>query len=57
MTRAEKEYIFENADKVSIAPSEPLNLYEMKAYIKGFEDARNNIFDCIDECYRNMKTD
>lgn len=57
MTREEKETIFDNCNNVSIEPDEPMNLTEMKAYVKGFEDARNAIFDSVDTCYRNMKTD
>ena len=57
MTREEKETIFDNCNNVSIEPDEPMNLTEMKAYVKGFEDARNALFDSVDMCYRNMKTD
>ena len=57
MTREEKETIFDNCNNVSIEPDEPMNLTEMKAYVKGFEDARNALFDSVDTCYRNMKTD
>lgn len=57
MTREEKERIFDNCNNVSIEPDEPMNLTEMKAYVKGFEDARNALFDSVDTCYRNMKTD
>ena len=57
MTREEKEIIFDNCNNVLIKPDEPMNLTEMKAYVKGFEDARNALFDSVDTCYRNMKTD
>ena len=57
MTREEKERIFDNCNNVSIEPNEPMNLTEMKSYVKGFEDARNALFDSVDTCYRNMKTD
>lgn len=57
MTREEKESIFMDFDDVTIEPSEPMNLSEMKAYVKGFEDARNAFFDSVDKCYRSMKTD
>lgn len=57
MTREEKEYLFKDLNGVTIEPDEPMNLVEMKAYVKGFEDARNALFDSIDKCYRNMKTD
>lgn len=57
MTKGEKEFILEKLDKVTIMPGEPLNIYEIKAYIKGFENARDEIFSCVDKCYRDMKTD
>lgn len=57
MTREEKECIFNDFDGVTIEPNEPMNLVEMKAYVKGFEDARNAFFDSVDKCYRSMKTD
>lgn len=49
MTREEKESIFNDADGIEIRPSEPMNLAEMKAYMMGFEDARDAIFDSIDK--------
>lgn len=57
MTREEKEYIFHNMRNAVVQPSEPMNLEEMRAYINGYEDARNALFDIVDTCYRNMKTD
>lgn len=57
MTREEKETIFNDMNGTAIQPEEPMNLEEIKAYVKGFEDARNALFDTIDKCYRSMKTD
>lgn len=57
MTREEKECIFNEFDGVAIEPNEPMNLTEMKAYVKGFEDARNALLDSVDKCYRSMKDD
>lgn len=57
MTREEKEIIFNDFNGIAIEPNEPMNLTEMKAYVKGFEDARNALFDSVDKCYRSMKTD
>lgn len=57
MTKKEKDSIYNDIDGTMVIPSEPMNLMEMKAYVKGFEDARNAIFDSIDKCYRSMKTD
>ena len=41
MTREEKETIFNDMNGTAIQPEEPMNLEEIKAYVKGFEDARN----------------
>ena len=57
MTREDKEAILNSFDEIMIQPDELMNLKEMKAYLKGFEDARNVIFDAIDKYYRNNKTD
>ena len=57
MTKQEKDCIFNEVDKVIIRPEDGMNLMEMKAYVKGFEDARNSLFDAIDKCYRSLKTD
>lgn len=48
MTREEKEYIFHNMRNAVVQPSEPMNLEEMRAYINGYEDARNALFDIVD---------
>lgn len=45
MTREEKESIFNDMNRVSIRPSEPMNLEEMKAYVNGYEDARNAMYE------------
>lgn len=57
MTREEKEIIINDIDGVNIQPEEPMNLMEMKAYVKGYEDAINASKDSLDMCYRSMKTD
>lgn len=57
MTKEEKDAIFNDFDGIIIQPDEPMNLTEMKAYVKGFEDARNAIFDTVDKFYRLNKTD
>ena len=49
MTKEEKDGLFNNLDETIIQPEEPMNLAEMKAYVKGFEDARNAIFDTVDK--------
>lgn len=57
MTKEEKDAIFNGFDGMTIQPDGPMNLTEMKAYLEGFEDARNAIFDAVDKFYRSNKTD
>ncbi|MCI6535092.1 MAG: hypothetical protein SOV77_09030 [Lachnospiraceae bacterium] len=57
MTREEKETIMNDIDGVTIQPGEAMNLTEIKAYVKGYEDSRNAFMDSLDKCYRSMKTD
>ena len=57
MTREEKEAILNSFDETMIQPDEAMNLTEMRAYVKGFEDARNAMFDVTDKFYRSNKTD
>ena len=57
MTKTELDQIIHNLDQTTIQPSESMNLVEMKAYLKGFEDARNAMADAAERCYGNMKTD
>ena len=52
-----KEPIFNIFDEKNIQPDEAMNLTEMRAYVKGFEDARNAMFDATDKFYRSNKTD
>ena len=53
MTTAEKETLYNDINNASIQFGELMTLDEAKAYIKGFEDARNVCMDSIDKCYRN----
>ena len=57
MTREDKEAILNSFDETMIQPDEAMNLTEMRAYVKGFEDARNAMFDAPDKFYRSNKTD
>lgn len=57
MTKTELDQIINDFDRTAIQPEKPMNLIEMKAYVKGFEDARNAMADAVDRCYRSMKTD
>lgn len=57
MTKDEKDFIIQTMNVTMIQPQESMTLGEMKAYLNGFEDARNAMFDSVDACYRNTKTD
>ena len=57
VTKEEKDAIFNGFDGMTIQLDEPMNLTEMKAYVEGFEDARNAFFDAVDKFYRSNKTD
>ena len=57
MTRNELDFIYKKIDDVSIQPDGPMNLEEIKAYVKGYEDARNALLDTVDKCYRDTKSD
>lgn len=57
MTKTELDQIINDFDRTVIQPEKPMNLIEMKAYVKGFEDARNAMLGSADRCYRSMKTD
>lgn len=57
MTVEEKVTIFDAVKDVSVQPAEPMRLDELKAYLKGYEDATKACLDAVGDCYRNMKTD
>lgn len=57
MTKEEKEKIINAFDERMVQPKELMNLMEMSAYIKGYEDARDAFFETLDRCYSEMKTD
>ena len=57
MTRTERDELHKAMDEVTVEPTEPMNLEQIQAFIKGYELAYLNILDSIDKCYRNMKTD
>mgnify|MGYP001061453546 CR=1 FL=1 len=57
MTIEEKMTILDAAKEVAVQPSEPMRLDELKAYVKGYEDARDALLSSVGECYRSMKTD
>lgn len=57
MTKIEKDELYEAMNKITVEPTEPMNLVEIKAFVHGYELAYMNILDTIDKCYRDMKTD
>lgn len=57
MTRTERDELHKAMDEVTVEPTEPMNLEQIQAFVKGYELAYLNILDSIDKCYRNMKTD
>lgn len=57
MTREERDELHKAMNEITVEPTEPMNLEQIKAFVKGYELAYLNILDSIDKCYRNMKTD
>ena len=57
MTKTERDELRKVMDEVTVEPTEPMNLEQIQAFVKGYELAYLNILDSIDKCYRNMKTD
>ena len=57
MTREERDELHKAMNEITVEPTEPMNLEQIKAFVKGYELAYLSILDSIDRCYRNMKTD
>lgn len=57
MTREERDELNKVMNEITVEPTEPMNLEQIQAFVKGYELAYLNILDSIDKCYRNMKTD
>lgn len=57
MTKTERDELRKAIDEVTVEPTEPMNLENIQAFVKGYELAYLNMLDSIDKCYRNMKTD
>lgn len=57
MTVEERNNLYRRVNEAVIEPSEPMNLVEIKAYVKGCEYAYNAFLDAIDKAYREAKTD
>lgn len=57
MTDKERNDIIDKMDKTAIRQNRPMNLKEMKAYVEGYEDARNTMLDAVNDCYVDEKTD
>lgn len=57
MTDKERNDIIDKMDKTAIRPNRAMDLKEMKAYVEGYEDARNTMLDAVNDCYVDEKTD
>lgn len=57
MTKTERGELHKAMDELTVEPTEPMNLEQIQAFVKGYELAYLNILDSIDKCYLNMKTD
>ena len=57
MTRTERDELHKAMNEITVEPTEPMNLEQIRAFVKGYELAYLNILDSIDKCYRIMKTD
>ena len=57
LTRNERDELHKAMNEITVEPTEPMNLEQIKAFVKGYELAYLNILDTIDKIYRNMKTD
>ena len=57
MTDKERNDIIDKMDKTAIRPNRAMDLKEMKAYVEGYEDARNTMLDAVHDCYVDEKTD
>ena len=57
MTREERDSLLKGMSEVTVEPTEPMTLEEIKMFVKGYELAYINILKKIDIVYRNMKTD
>ena len=57
MTRTERDELHKAMDEVTVEPTEPMNLEQIQAFVKGYELAYLNILDSIEKWYRKMKTD
>ena len=57
MTREERDELNKAMNEITVEPTDPMNLEQIQAFVKGYELAYLNILDSIDKCYRNMKTD
>lgn len=57
MTREERDMLLKGMSEVTVEPTEPMTLEEIKMFVKGYELAYMNICDKIYNIYRSMKTD
>lgn len=57
MTAEERNNLYKRVNEAVIETSEPMNLEQIQAYVKGCEYAYNTFLDAIDKAYRETKTD
>lgn len=57
MTKNDRDLLYKKVTEAEIEPSEPMNLEEIRAYVKGCEYAYNTFLDVIDAAYRDTKSD
>lgn len=57
MKKDERDELMHRMNNVTVEPTEPMNLEQIKSFVCGYEVAYLNILDCIDRTYRDMKTD
>lgn len=49
MTKTERDELRKAIDEVTVEPTEPMNLENIQAFVKGYELAYLNILDIIDK--------
>ena len=52
MTREERDVLHKAMNEVTVEPTEPMNIEQMQAFVKGYELAYLNILDTIDNTYK-----
>ncbi|MDE7425738.1 MAG: hypothetical protein K2N51_18925 [Lachnospiraceae bacterium] len=57
MTLEERNILYEKIDEASIEVNTPMNIQQIKAFVKGCEYAFETFLDAVDETYRETKND